>query len=119
MKRYLAFAALVVALGLVATPALAVERIGQVVAIYPEEQAFTLDAEGVEIDLGLGPRVTKELKARFSELKVGDTVRVEVDEQEEIAMAIEILPGSVQPEPWAEPEPGEPRAETMRKDYQQ
>jgi hypothetical protein len=114
---------LVMVLALAAGPAMAVEWTGQVVALYPEEQAFAIDAEGTLVELQVVPEATDELVTRYGQLKLGDTIRVEVNEEELLAMAIEILPSMTEPGQMEEPknlepvEPMEPKSESARGGY--
>ncbi len=120
MRYHVAFVALAVILGLVATPVAAVEWTGQVVALYPDEQVFTIDSEGTMVDLQLQPKASEDLRTRYGQLKVGDTVRVEVNEEELLAMAIEVLPATIPSSPTGEPgvvEPMEPKPETGKDGY--
>lgn len=113
-------AALVMVLALTVGTAAAVEWTGQVVAIYPEEQAFAIDTEGTLVELQVVPEAADELVARYGQLKLGDTIRVEVDEEELLAMAIEILPPIVEPGLIEEPkvlEPMEPKSESAGGGY--
>lgn len=120
MKRGFVLATMVLVFGLVAAPALAVEWTGQVVAVYPEELVFAIETEGNLVELQVLPQASEELKAQYDQLQVGDAVRVDVDELDMTAMAIEILPSMEPFNPWDEPrtmETMEPKADPGNSGY--
>lgn len=112
MRHLVVITTLVLGLAFLATPALSDTQqwTGSVMAIQSEEQIFTLNTKGKEIKIRLGPGATEELRALYGQLRVGDTVRVEADDEDLIAMSIKILPAPEQLAPKAETEAVPPLA---------
>lgn len=117
MRYLVAMAALVLGLGLLAAPALTdtVHWTGNVMAIQPEEQLFTLSTKGREIKLRLGPKATEELRMIYNQLRVGDNVKATGDDEDLLVTALKVLPPA--PEAGAAPGPEMPQAETKDESY--
>lgn len=91
MKKYLVVAVLVAALALVSKQALAIEWTGQVVENYPDSLVFVVIQGEQEVELWLGPEPAGAMLELYNKIQVGDTVKVTFNEEEAIALTLEIV----------------------------
>lgn len=115
MKKYLVLALFVAALALVSKQALAIEWTGQVVENYPDSLVFVVIQGEQEVELWLGPEPAGAMLELYQKLQVGDTVKVTFNEEEAIALTLEIVeraPQGQEQVPAVEPQEPERREKT-------